>query len=308
MSIDNKVVLLVGLPNDPGIVAVTKALKLLNIDYLLWNQRNILNDISVSISNGIINGVVIIDDQCFELDSVCGVYNRLSDLELVPEIIEIGFEHPIAKNALNANWNLSTWFEIADIPILNKSTANESNSTKGYQLQLIRDFFTVPETLISNDYNEVLNFWQNQGKIIYKSCSGERSIVTYLDEETFSNRKNALGFCPVMFQQFIDGQDIRVHVVGNETHSTLINSNATDYRYDNESKWEKIDLPLEYQEVCIKLSRFLDLELSGIDLRFNSEGIPFCFEVNTSPAFTAYEEVTGQEISKSIANYLGSYR
>ena len=306
MSLDNKVVFLAGLPHDPGLVAVIKALKSLGINYVLWDQRNILNDISISLYDGILNGIALIDDQCIDLKSVCGVYNRLSDMELIPEIIEIGINHPIAKKAFDANWKLSTWFEIADIPILNKSTANESNSAKGYQLQLIKNFFYVPETLISNDYKEVLNFWQIHDKVIYKSCSSERSIVTCLDEETFRNRKNSLSYCPVMFQQFIEGQEVRVHVVGNETHSTLINSNATDYRYDSKSNWKKIDLPLEYQEACIRLSRFLDLELSGIDLRFNSNGIPFCLEVNPSPAFTAYEEITGQEISKSIGLYLGA--
>jgi hypothetical protein len=48
----------------------------------------------------------------------------------------------------------------------------------------------------------------------------------------------------------------------------------------------------------------MHLQVAGIDLRKTSDGNWFCFEVNPSPAFTFYEEATGQPIAKAIANLL----
>ena len=64
------------------------------------------------------------------------------------------------------------------------------------------------------------------------------------------------------------------------------------------------DLPDSIVTECIALTRRLGLELSGIDLRLADDGRVVCFEVNPSPAFIAYEDVTGQPIAAAIARHL----
>ena len=59
-----------------------------------------------------------------------------------------------------------------------------SNASKPYQAQLIRAHgFAVPETLITNDPEEVRAFQRQHPRVIYKSISGVRSIVQTLAEE-----------------------------------------------------------------------------------------------------------------------------
>ena len=48
----------------------------------------------------------------------------------------------------------------------------------------------------------------------------------------------------------------------------------------------------------------MELSVAGIDLRKTPEGEWVCFEVNTSPAFTYYEEATHQPIARAIARLL----
>jgi glutathione synthase/RimK-type ligase-like ATP-grasp enzyme len=48
----------------------------------------------------------------------------------------------------------------------------------------------------------------------------------------------------------------------------------------------------------------MGLALAGIDLRRTDKGEWFCFEVNPSPAFTYYEEATGQPITDAVARLL----
>ena len=46
------------------------------------------------------------------------------------------------------------------------------------------------------------------------------------------------------------------------------------------------------------------LDFAGIDLRITPDGETYCFEVNPSPAYSAFEEATGQPISLALARYL----
>jgi hypothetical protein len=53
-----------------------------------------------------------------------------------------------------------------------------------------------------------------------------------------------------------------------------------------------------------RLTAAMELSVAGIDLRKTPEGKWVCFEVNTSPAFTYYEEATNQPIARAIARLL----
>ena len=44
-------------------------------------------------------------------------------------------------------------------------------------------------------------------------------------------RLTTLRACPVQFQTWVPGTDVRVHVVGSEVFATAITTTATDYRY-----------------------------------------------------------------------------
>jgi hypothetical protein len=43
------------------------------------------------------------------------------------------------------------------------------------------------------------------------------------------------------------------------------------------------------------------LSVAGLDLRRTPGGDWFCFEVNPSPAFTYYEQITSQPIGQALA-------
>ena len=106
-----------------------------------------------------------------------------------------------------------------------------SNSSKPYQAQLIRNHgFKVPETLITSDPDLVRKFQLKHKRIIYKSISGVRSVVHELEDSDL-DRLDSIRWCPVQFQEFVDGTNIRVHVVNTMAFSTSVYSDITDYRY-----------------------------------------------------------------------------
>ena len=115
-----------------------------------------------------------------------------------------------------------------------------SNSSKPYQAQLIREYgFEVPPTLITNEPEQVLAFRAEHRRIVYKSISGVRSIVQTFDDDDLG-RLRAIRWCPTQFQAFVEGVDVRVHVVGDEVFATECASDATDYRYAKRQVGNKV--------------------------------------------------------------------
>jgi glutathione synthase/RimK-type ligase-like ATP-grasp enzyme len=170
-----------------------------------------------------------------------------------------------------------------------------SNFSKPYQAQLIREHgFDVPETLVTNDPDRVLAFRQAHGPLVYKSISSERSIVQRLREEDLA-RLDRVRWCPVQFQAYVPGPNLRVHTVGKEVFGTLIETDAVDYRYATRQAG---------RARCVGLAAALDLAVAGIDLKLAPDGRIVCLEVNPSPVFSYYEQHTGQPIADAIARLL----
>ena len=192
--------------------------------------------------------------------------------------------------------------------VVNPYEASNGNGTKPYQLMRIAQFgFNVPRTLVTSIPERAKEFFDVcRGRVIYKSISSVRSIVRRVTEDDLP-RLEQIRHCPVQFQEYIPGVDLRVHVVGNRVFASQIETTSMDYRYTDEQSFRTIravELPMGLQEQCIGLARGLGLALAGIDLRRTVQGEYYCFEVNTSPAFTFYEEHTGQRIGDALVDML----
>ena len=100
--------------------------------------------------------------------------------------------------------------------------------------------------------------------------------------------------------------DVRVHVVGERMFATEIDTAATDYRYaarvGAEVRFHDTRLPAAIATGCRRLANELGLVVAGIDLRRTPEGHWYCFEANPSPAFTWYEQQSGQPITDAICD------
>jgi glutathione synthase/RimK-type ligase-like ATP-grasp enzyme len=67
---------------------------------------------------------------------------------------------------------------------------------------------------------------------------------------------------------------------------------------------DRCELPSEVADRCVRMAASMHLPLAGIDLRRTPGGEWYCFEVNPSPAFTAFESHTGQPITQAVAQLL----
>jgi len=204
---------------------------------------------------------------------------------------------------------LSAWAELTSAVVLNRPSAAASNRSKPYQLGQIRAAgFAAPDTLVTTSPDDVYAFWAEHQMIVYKSVSGVRSIVATLGPQD-KLRLDDVVTCPTQFQQYIDGIDHRVHVIGDTVLACRIYSTAVDYRYPAASggtttTMNAVILRDDVEQRCRDLVHTLGLGLAGIDLKLDRHGQWWCLEVNTAPGFIWFEAHTGLPITDAVANLL----
>lgn len=296
-------VLVLGLPHEPPVRAVIQALTRRSAPCAIVDQRRILTGSwDTWLSDEGANGRIMMDGRTVDLEDIGGVYTRNTSWAELPEIRA---DPGLLEHALLVHEAMEAWLEITEARVINRTSANDTNNSKPYQSLIIKDTFDVPATLVTNDPEAVESFRDEFGRIIYKSVSGERSIVTEFNESD-RHRLKLLASCPVQFQELVRGIEVRVHVVGAQTYATSVVSDAIDYRYNDSGRvdMKAVDLPEDISNRCIALTARLGLELAGIDLCFTHDGRVVCYEVNPSPAYIVYEEVTDQPIADAIARHL----
>jgi hypothetical protein len=304
------VILLCGIGSEPSVRMVQEQLEKLGAEYVIFNQRRFSGaHVEFEIRWGQVEGTLELEGNSYSLAHFQGVFARLMDDQSLPEVRNEPAESPVRLRCRSVHDALARWCEIAPCRVVNRAAPQGSNASKPYQAQLIRQAgFLIPETLITNEPQRVLEFYAKHKRIIYKSISAVRSIVQEFKEQDIV-RLELIRWCPTQFQEFIEGTNLRVHVMGERVFATAIDSEATDYRYasrqvGDHAELREVDLSDELAAKCVHLAKVLGLPLAGIDLKITPDDQVYCFEVNPSPAFSYYEGNTGQPISEAIALYL----
>jgi predicted ATP-grasp superfamily ATP-dependent carboligase len=303
-------ILLCGIPSESPLALVREQLEQLNIPYVLFNQRRFQDiELAFEIQGGGITGLMLLDGAAYRLEDFQGVYTRVMDDQSLPELKDEPQGSLLRRKSRTLHETLMHWSEITPARVVNRAAPQGSNFSKPYQGQIIlEEGLQIPETLITNDPELVRSFQERHGRIIYKSISGIRSIVQPLEEKDLS-RLGQIRWCPTQFQEFIEGTNVRVHVVAREVFATAVTTEATDYRYalqqvGDSASLKAVELPAELAEKCVRLAARMGLAFAGIDLKITPDERVFCFEVNPSPAFSYYEANTGQPIALALARYL----
>jgi len=302
-------IFLCGIPSEPSLALVIEQLNKLSVPHVVFNQRHFASmELEFEINNGQVEGWMQLEGRSYRLEHFTGVYTRLMNYQFLPELENEPPNSPMRLYCHALHNTLTRWYEIAPARVLSRNAEIGSNFSKPYQVQLILEHgIAVPDTLVTNDPDNVLKFRKQHKQIIYKSISCARSIVQTLEDKDLQ-RLNRIRWCPTLFQEFIEGTNIRVHTVGNEVFATSVSTIATDYRYaylqGEQEELKAIELPQELAERCVKLSQALGLEFAGVDLKITPDNQVYCLEVNPGPAFSYYEYHTRQPIAKAVAKYL----
>lgn len=301
-------VLLYGIPGEGPFELVADALEEIHCPYVILDQRRFKEiDFIIQLSNEGCNGELSIGHLSYSLNQFTGIYNRSVDFNSLPGVKEKTHSSPETDKYAQLFELLHVWIEQSDTRVVNKTSAMSSNASKPFQLQLIQPYFNIPETLITNNVEEVFGFEDLVGNIICKSASSVRSIVSTITAKNNSSIKN-IQSCSTLFQQQLKGTNYRVHVVDKEVFAIRADTETVDYRYSHregkETMLSAVNLDDVIRKKCIALARDLGLPFAGIDLFLSDGGEWYCFEVNPSPGFSYFELTTEQPIARSVAHYL----
>ena len=305
-------ILICGIPSEKPVELLTDELELLNIPFLVWNQRKFrATTIDITLhTNGQLTGELGYEGKCYRLEDFSAVYTRFSDWLTLPELEAEPDNQELKKECEIKHVLLQYWIDNSAALVVNPTDAMMSNNSKPYQSFLCREKdILVPDTLVTTSAITAREFYnEHDKKVIYKSISGTRSIVQQVQPADKSRMKK-LFYCPTQFQQFIEGENLRVHVIDESTIATAIGSTATDYRYAGSQVGESaslrhIELEASMQHKCVQFSRYLNLYFSGIDFKQDEKGDMYCFEANPMPGYSYYEDHTSQPIAYTLATYL----
>lgn len=304
-------ILLFGIATEEPLAMVADALRELGAPFAVFHQRRWAEcDVVVRVDGGSVDGRLRMGALELGLEDVRAAYTRLMDERRLPEVAPLPAEHPARRRCRAVHDAIAQWQEVTGARVVNRGSTQGSNGSKPFQAQIIAAHgLRVPETLVTNEPRAVLDFRARHGRVVFKSISGARSIVRDLEGEDL-HRLERIRWCPVQFQAFVPGTDVRVHCVGDDVYATRIETQATDYRYaagqGESASLTSTEVPGDVADRCVELTTALGLELSGIDLRVTPDGEWYCFEVNPSPAFSYYEAHTGQPIARAIARHLAA--
>lgn len=303
-------IFLCGIRSEPSLRLVIEQAERQGLPHLVFHQRRFADlDLEFELADGRVPGWMRLASVRHPLEHFSAIYTRLMDYRFLPEMEKESRNSPVRLRCAAVHNALMHWFEVAPVRVLNRIAQVGSNASKPYQAQIIRAHgFSIPETLVTNEPDRVREFVDRHKRVIYKSISYVRSIVQTMTDKDLA-RLDHIRWCPVQFQAYVEGVNVRVHTLGsNQVFATLIRSSATDYRYGyqdgEQEQLEPADIADDLAQHCLELAGALGLELAGIDLKISPDGQVFCFEVNPSPAFGYYELHTGQPIARAVAAYL----
>lgn len=201
--------------------------------------------------------------------------------------------------------------ELWDGPVLCAPTKQMPNESKLYQLNnsLRKASQKFPSISLGVSYvikgAKQFNLLRPGKSHIVKSLSGVRSIV--VDENDYKKWcANNINNIPVLFQEKVDGNDLRVHVINKQIFGKRSNSKEKiDYRYDANffklSDVENLDEVLV--NFCLSVADEEDNQLLGIDFIQTSSGY-VALEANPSPGWSAYHPFNGMDDEPFITELL----
>lgn len=179
---------------------------------------------------------------------------------------------------------------------------------KPFQLHALRTVGArVPRTLISNDPAAVRAFHSAVAQVIYKPLTGG-AHTRVLDDQVL-DAIEAVRDAPVIFQERVDGDDLRVMLAGDDIVSSVAirtPKQHLDFRADpvyatGEASYEEIRIPDEVQVLCRRAARMCGLAFAGIDIKRTPAGEWIFLELNSSPIYLDVELKLGHPISRAIA-------
>jgi glutathione synthase/RimK-type ligase-like ATP-grasp enzyme len=214
-----------------------------------------------------------------------------------------------AKERAHASQSCLSDLQRAGKRVVNPHLHVDPYDQKPLQLATLkRAGIPIPRTLITNSPDAVRKFRDEVGGAIYKPLGG--GAETQVLDDNAMKRLDAIASTPVIFQERVNGPDLRATLVGDRIASIVeIPAETVDYRSsatyrEGKQQYVPVTLPREVEDQCRQVARLCGQVLSGIDLKRTPEGRYVFIEANSSPVYLGIELATGHPITEALVDHL----
>lgn len=196
---------------------------------------------------------------------------------------------------------LAAWLEQTPGRVANRPGHFADNGSKPlHESWLRRVGFATPESLTSSQRERLIAFAE-AGPCIAKSVAGVRADTRQVTASDFADFTPERG--PVHLQRRIMGRDARLHVVGDDVHAEMIESQAVDYRIAP-ARFRPFRPPPDLVERVVLATRQAGLLFAGWDFKLDEDGRFWCLEANPMPGYDSYDRRAHGAITRSLVEQL----
>lgn len=211
--------------------------------------------------------------------------------------------------------NVLRSFEQQGIASLNSASAFTLARDKWQSLQtLASQQIPIPNTMLNGELADLSNSLEKIGvPTVIKTLSGSQGVGVMLAEKKavavsmLETLKQAN--VPHLLQQFItesQGSDIRAFVIGHQVVAAMERAGQIgEFRANihRGGSAKSIKLTREEQDLAIKATQAMGLDVAGVDLIRSNNGL-MVLEVNASPGLEMIEKVSQVDIAALMIDHL----
>lgn len=184
----------------------------------------------------------------------------------------------------------------------------DHDSKAQFYQKLSAQGFTVPRTLMTNDPGRATAFIREVGQAVAKPPVGIGSTRKITERDLA--RLDELQVCPVLIQEFLAGDTVRVHIVGDRVVLALrILSGAggeVDSRTDSKG-FEYIKLPEGEEQEIVRANRALGLHYAAWDIIVTADHRYVYLDCNPGPSLMWIGPEYSHIVLEQLAGYMLSY-
>ncbi|MCC6587623.1 MAG: hypothetical protein IT168_13080 [Bryobacterales bacterium] len=294
-------VLICGVASDPSVEATVEAARDLSVRHVFLDQREFGNaTIDFADTPQGVEGRLTYYNESYQLSSVTGVFSRLVDAAILPGFAECGCSDK--RRLSRFHHQLSAWIDSSPARVVKPGEPSAGELAALVQPQVIRRFFRVPDSLLTNDGVEALRFIRKHGQVMVTADGVSMEVELNLPAG-IDWMRSQLGRGAVLLQKRIEGLSLAVTTLGERCVIAGTLSGCGERGTDGDSDKPPC-LPAEVEEGCLRLVQALELKWARVNLRLTDSGCYYCVGVDAHPALSYCRGRLGGRIAHSLVKYL----
>jgi glutathione synthase/RimK-type ligase-like ATP-grasp enzyme len=206
--------------------------------------------------------------------------------------------------------SLSRIFEHHGADVIPRLSKQRWQDRKPWQLhRFARADLPVPDTLFTNDPEEVRTFFASHDRVVYKPVTRGGMPRVMTEDDLTDEALSRLSTAPVQFQEFVEGTDLRIYALDGEVvGAARYESDQFSFKLD-EQDGEEVDahpaaVSEAIEDTVTRAADLAELQFTAADVRRRPNGTYHLIEVNEAPRFAVPDVRADQNVADALAEYL----